>query len=79
MCRRNRRPKDQMKGGCIMVKYTDLSEEQKKELLFTEEERKQLDEAKKRPITYDKDCPAVTPEKAMKFIRVNAERAARRA
>ena len=51
-----------------MVRYTDLTEEQKQELLFTSEELKQLDEARKKPIVYD-DCPAVTPEKAMKFRR----------
>ena len=47
----------------------ELSEEQKKELLFTPEERQQLDEARKRPIVYDEDCLAVTPEKAMRFRR----------
>jgi hypothetical protein len=52
-----------------MVRYTDLTEEQKQELLFTSEELKQLDEARKKPIVYDADCPAVTPEKAMKFRR----------
>ena len=50
-----------------MVKYSELSEEQKKELVFTPEERKQLDEARKKPIVYDEDCPAVTPEKALRF------------
>ena len=62
-----------------MVKYIDLSEEQKQELLFTPEERHQLDEARKRPIVYDEDCPAVTPEKAMKFRRVNPEKKVKRA
>ena len=57
-----------------MVKYSELSEEQKKELVFTPEERKQLDEARKKPIVYDEDCPAVTPEKAMRFRRVNPEK-----
>ena len=57
-----------------MVKYSELSEEQKKELVFTPEERKQLDEARKKPIVYDEDCPAVTPEKALRFGRVNPEK-----
>lgn len=57
-----------------MVKYSELSEEQKKELVFTPEERKQLDEARKKPIVYDEDCPAVTPEKALRFRRVNLEK-----
>ncbi len=57
-----------------MARYSDLSEEQKRELIFTPEERAQLDEAKKRPIVYDADCPAVTPEKAVKFKRVHARK-----
>ncbi|MBR6329944.1 MAG: hypothetical protein IKR68_09920 [Lachnospiraceae bacterium] len=57
-----------------MVRYNELSEEQKKELMFTPEERKQLDEARKKPIVYDADCPAVTPEKALRFQRVNHTR-----
>ena len=52
-----------------MVRYNELSEEQKKELIFTPEERKQLDEARQKPIVYDADCPAVTPEKALRFRR----------
>ncbi len=53
-----------------MARYSELTEEQKKELLFTAEERKQLDEARKMTIVYDEDCPAVTPEKALRFKRV---------
>lgn len=62
-----------------MARYTDLSEEQKRELVFTAEERRQLDEAKKKPIVYDSDCPAVTPEKAKKFRRVNPVKQIKRA
>ena len=36
-----------LKGGCITVKYNELSEEQKK-LIFSPEEREQLDEARKK-------------------------------
>ncbi len=57
-----------------MARYIDLSEEQKRELVFTAEERHQLDKARKNPIVYDTDCPAVTPEKAKKFQRVNPAR-----
>ncbi|MBQ6409418.1 MAG: hypothetical protein IJJ64_15460 [Butyrivibrio sp.] len=57
-----------------MVKISNLSEEQIKELQFTDEEKRQLDEAKRKPLTYDDDCPAVTPEKAVKFKRVNPPR-----
>ena len=62
-----------------MASYIDLSEEQKQELLFTAEERQQLDEARKRPIVYDEDCPAVTPEKAVKFRKVNQRKMAKMA
>lgn len=48
-----------------------LSEEQKNELKFTPEERRQLDEARKHPIVYDENCPAVTPEKAVRFKQAN--------
>ena len=44
-----------------MLRYNELSEEKKKELIFPPEERNQLDEARKKPIVYDEDCPAVTP------------------
>jgi hypothetical protein len=67
------------KEGYIMARYIDLSEEQKKELIFTPEEREQLDEEKKKPIVYDEDCPAVTPEKAIRFRRANPGMHSRRA
>lgn len=41
------------------------------DLVFTEEELKELDEARLKPITFDKNCPETTPEKALKFKRVN--------
>ena len=58
----------------VMVRYEELTDEQKRELVFSEEERRQLDEAKLRPIVYDEDCPAVTPEKAVQFRRVHPSR-----
>ena len=57
-----------------MVNWSDLSEAEKEELAFTAEERKELDEARKMPITFDDDCPETTPEKAVKFKRVNPPR-----
>ena len=54
-----------------MVSISDMTEEMKKELAFTEEERKELDNARKMPITFDEDCPETTPERALKFRRVN--------
>lgn len=62
-----------------MGRYSELSEKDKIELLFTDEERKQLDEARKMPFIYDEDCPPVTPEKAIKFKRVNQDRQIKRA
>ena len=50
-----------------MVNMNSITEEMKKELAFTEEERKELELARKMPITFDEDCP----EKAIKFRRVN--------
>ena len=48
-----------------------ITEEMKKELAFTEEELKELEQARKMPITSDEDCPEISPEKAIKFRRVN--------
>ena len=46
----------------------------KRELAFTKEELAELEAAKKMPITFDADCPATTPEQAVKFKRVNPPR-----
>ena len=58
----------------IMVNMIELSEEMKKELAFTEEEKKELEKARKMPITFDADCPETTPERALRFKRVNPRR-----
>ena len=39
-------------------------------MAFTAEELKCLEDAKKKPITYDEDSPETTPERAMRFRRV---------
>lgn len=44
------------------------------ELAFTPEELKELERARTMPITFDEDCPETTPERAMKFRRVNPVR-----
>lgn len=41
------------------------------ELAFTEDERAELERAKAMPITFDEDCPETTPERALRFRRVN--------
>ena len=58
-----------------MVNMIELSEEMKKELAFTEEEIKELENARKMPITFDEDCPETTPERAVRFRRVNLNNA----
>ncbi len=57
-----------------MVSTNEMSAELKKELAFTKEELAELEAAKKMPITFDPDCPETTPEKAVKFRRVNPAR-----
>ena len=57
-----------------MVSLSEFSKELINELAFTAEEKKELDNARKMPITFDEDCPETTPERALKFKRVNPPR-----
>ena len=57
-----------------MVNMSDLSKAAKEELAFTAEEQKELENARKMPITFDADCTETTPERALKFKRVNPPR-----
>lgn len=57
-----------------MVNMNNLSSELSSELAFTKEELEELERAKKMPITFDEDCPETTPERALKFRRVNPPR-----
>jgi len=59
-----------------MVNMIELSEEMKKELAFSEEEKKELEKARTMPVTFDADCPETTPERALRFKRVNPGRKA---
>ena len=43
---------------------------------LTLEQLKEVEEAKKYPIEFDEDCPETTPERALKFRRVNPPRGA---
>ena len=52
----------------------EMNEEMKRELAFTEEELKELENARKMPITFDADCPETTPERSVRFRRVNPRR-----
>ena len=58
----------------FMVKSTDISIRDHKELAFTQEELTELERAKSMPITFDEDCPETTPERALRFRRVNPVR-----
>lgn len=57
-----------------MANAADLTREVINELAFTPEEVEELERAKTMPITFDEDCPETTPERAMKFRRVNPVR-----
>ena len=57
-----------------MVNMSRMSNTMIKELEFSKEELEELERAKKMPITFDEECPEITPEKAVKFRRVNPPR-----
>ena len=57
-----------------MVNRDSLTKEQLAELAFTQEELEELRHAREIPITFDEDCPETTPEKALRFRRVNPPR-----
>jgi len=57
-----------------MVNTNGMSEELIKELEFNAQDLKELDAARKKPISFDSDCPELTPEKAILFKRVNPRR-----
>lgn len=54
-----------------MVNMNNIPEELKKELIFSKEELEELEKARRMPVVFDEDCPEITPEKAIKFRRVN--------
>lgn len=57
-----------------MVSMSNLTVDQIIELAFTEKDIQDLERAKQMPITFDADCPEITPERAVKFRRVNPVR-----
>ena len=57
-----------------MASAVDPTREFINELAFTPEELKELERARTMPITFDEDCPETTPERAIKFRRVNPVR-----
>lgn len=56
-----------------MVKMSEMSMELKQELAFTKEELAELEAAKKMQSRLMR-CPETTPERAVKFRRVNPPR-----
>ena len=62
-----------------MVNVSDLTPDLVKELAFSEEELKELEKARNKEIVFDEDCPETTPERALKFKRVNPPRDVKRA
>ncbi|WP_298069509.1 hypothetical protein [uncultured Mailhella sp.] len=57
-----------------MASTADFPYEVRQELAFTEKEREELERARTMPISFDEDCPETTPERALKFKRVNPVR-----
>ena len=48
-----------------------MTPEMLKELAFTREKIDELNRSREMPITFDEDCPETTPERAVRFYRVN--------
>lgn len=57
-----------------MVNISSIPKELINELSFSEEEIKELKIAREKPIVFDEDCPETTPERALRFKRVNPSR-----
>ena len=57
-----------------MENIIELTDELIKELTFSREDLEELARAREMPITFDEDCPETTPERALKFRRVNPPR-----
>ena len=62
-----------------MVNISDIPTSTVREIAFSEEELKELERARKKEIVFDEDCPETTPEKALRFKRVNPPRNLKRA
>ena len=62
-----------LKGGFTMER-ANLDNIVAEELTFTVEEIEEIKKAREMPIVFDEDCPEVTPEKAVKFHRINPPR-----
>lgn len=65
-----------LKGAYIMVNSNSQTDSLS-ELTFSETDLEELRKAREMPIVFDEDCPETTPEKALKFKRVNPRRSIR--
>lgn len=54
-----------------MANTVDFIWEERNELTLTQKELEELERAKAMPITFDEDCPEITPAQAVRFRRVN--------
>ena len=63
-----------LKEVYIMVNIDNISDDMAKQLAFSDDEINEIKKARQMEITFDEDCPEVTPEKALKFQRVNSRR-----
>lgn len=57
-----------------MANATEGASSLTQELSLTKDERAELERAKTMPIIFDEDCPETTPERALRFRRVNPVR-----
>ncbi len=57
-----------------MVNIENMTPELARELAFSDKEKQEIKKAMEMDITFDQDCPEVTPEKALGFRRVNPKR-----
>jgi len=57
-----------MKGGFTLLITYNLKPDEE----LTPEQIRMIEEAAKRPIEFDEDCPETTPDQAKKFYRVRS-------
>ena len=57
-----------------MVNIENMTKSMAESLAFTEEEKRELENAREMNIVFDEECPETTPERALKFRRVNPRR-----
>ena len=62
-----------------MVNISEMTISTVTELAFTEDELKELERAREKEIVFDEECPETTPERALRFKRVNPPRNLKRA